>query len=101
MTDKYITVKELRDFGYLQEVNRRFFHPLGLALAVDITEDESEDFILGVLDARDDPEGFIFDPDSVETDAERMRKYRNVEDQWQQRCAIRLKGLGYAVQPIQ
>lgn len=29
---KYLDMDEFRDGGYLQEVNRRFFHPLGLAL---------------------------------------------------------------------
>lgn len=42
-----LSVEELRDAGYLSEANRRFFHPLGLALAV------SEDRIV-VLDGRDD-----------------------------------------------
>ena len=45
---------ELISEGYLQEANRRFFHPLGLALAVD------SDGALLVLDARDDPEGIVF-----------------------------------------
>jgi len=52
---------ELLDCGYVQEVNRRFFHPLGLALAVDrdkVNLDGS--FPVQVWDYRDDPEGFLF-----------------------------------------
>lgn len=38
MTDvKRIDIKEFRAIGFLQEVNRQFFHPLGLALEV-VTE---------------------------------------------------------------
>ena len=36
MTTKTIPLTELRDAGYLQEANRQFFHPLGLALTIDI-----------------------------------------------------------------
>ena len=31
---KYLDLIEFRDFGFLQEVNRQFFHPLGLALEI-------------------------------------------------------------------
>ena len=30
----FMDIREFRDKGYLQEVNRQFFHPLGLALCV-------------------------------------------------------------------
>lgn len=30
----YIPIEELREGGYVQEANRQFFHPLGLALEV-------------------------------------------------------------------
>lgn len=55
---KTLDWKALRDDGYLQEVNRGFFHPLGLALA--ITVDDHGVGTLSILDARDDPEGFNF-----------------------------------------
>lgn len=86
---KRIDIAEFREFGYLQEVNRRFFHPLGLALEVVIedcpecdgtgtwTEQTSPEeaghgsctrcngvgkleTLGGVWDSRDDPEGYIF-----------------------------------------
>ena len=57
----YLNPKELVDGGYLQEVNRRFFHPLGLALATNPDQDtEGGWFAVQVWDYRDDPEGFEF-----------------------------------------
>jgi hypothetical protein len=59
---KRIDIAEFRDIGYLQEANRRFFHPLGLALEVRVDEAGNET-ISGVEDCRDDPEGMVyFDP---------------------------------------
>jgi len=61
MTDgaRYIPAAEFRSEGFLQEVNRCFLHPLGLALEVVVNEDGSE-VIGGVWDYRADPEGMIF-----------------------------------------
>ena len=56
---KRIDIKEFREKGFLQEANRLFFHPLGLALEVMIDEDGSEK-LGGVWDYRDDPEGILF-----------------------------------------
>lgn len=101
---KYVDPKELRSEGFLQEVNRLFFHPLGLALSIVRWEESDiqklidaiynnaiekirltgdnreqviknlirdafaqtgivagEETILGVWDARHDPEGIIFE----------------------------------------
>lgn len=57
---KKIEIKEFREQGFLQEVNRQFLHPLGLALEVSI-DDTGQEFITGVWDYRDDPEGIIYD----------------------------------------
>lgn len=60
MTDiKRIDIAEFRALGFLQEVNRRFLHPCGLALEVTQLEDGSE-VLGGVWDYRDDPEGIVF-----------------------------------------
>ncbi len=84
---KRMDITEFRDLGYLQEVNRLFFHPLGLALEVVIercaecegrgTDDEGPcpecdgagktERLGGVWDSREDPEGFFF-ADSVDPD---------------------------------
>lgn len=58
---KWLPHSEFVSQGYLREVNRVFFHPLGMALAV--REDAETGDVLeiaGVIDSRSDPEGFIF-----------------------------------------
>ena len=70
--------EELSDNGLLQEVNRRYFHPLGLALGYTVD---------------DDPEGMIFaEPPSAEL-RDRVKFRRN----W--RFAGRRQSLGYDIQP--
>lgn len=49
-----------RDAGYLQEVNRQFFHPLGLCLAMVQEADGTVSGFAGVMDFRDDEEGCVF-----------------------------------------
>ena len=61
---KRIDIKEFREKGFLQEANRKFFHPLGLALEIVIEEDGSER-LGGVWDYRDDPEGMFFGPEMI------------------------------------
>lgn len=56
---KRIDIAEFRRLGLLQEVNRLFFHPRGLALEVVVDEDGSEHFG-GVWDYREDSEGMAF-----------------------------------------
>jgi len=56
---KRIDIKEFREFGFLQEANRLFFHPLGLALEVEIDDDGNEK-LGGIWDYRDDPRGILF-----------------------------------------
>jgi len=87
-----VTPKELLEFGYVQEVNRRFFHPLGMAMAVsNIGRNYSFD---GVWDLRKDPEGLTFG-DGVMSE----EKFRRVEEEWAKRAKKRLEALGYIVQP--
>ena len=56
---KRIDIKEFRAKGFLQEVNRKFFHPLGLALEVVVDQNGSER-LGGIWDYRKDPEGIMF-----------------------------------------
>lgn len=90
---KLIPIAEFRKLGYLQEVNRRFLHPLGLAIEVEVEEDGTER-LGGVWDYRDDPEGMLFAPDDI--DAE---KVAYVAHAWEAREPIREGILGYMVQP--
>lgn len=61
---KRIDIAEFRRLGLLQEVNRLFFHPRGLALEV-ISEEDGTERLGGVWDYRDDPEGIIFGDDMI------------------------------------
>lgn len=62
MTDdiKRIDIAEFHRLGLLQEVNRLFFHPRGLALEVVADVGRPPDRFGGVRDYRDDPEGMGF-----------------------------------------
>ena len=91
---KYMSVAEFRDEGYLQELNRRFLHPLGLALEVCVGEDGQESFGQ-IWDGRDDPEGFIYGEDTIE-----LGKVRNIRQLENGRTTTRIDALGFWVQPV-
>jgi len=93
---KYISIKEFREFGFLQEVNRQFFHPLGLALEVTTNDDGSES-LGNVWDYRDDPEGIVFDKfDEVD-----FKKARRVAELREQKAKVRLEIFGFVIQPVE
>lgn len=89
---RYMDIAEFRREGYLHEVNRRFFHPLGLALEVLINEDGSQE-ISGIWDFREDPEGVIYDETAL--NPELIERVRQIEEE---RKPQRLERLGYWVQ---
>lgn len=92
-----MSVAEFRAQGYLQEVNRRILHPLGLALIA--TTLEGWETIIGIRDDRADPEGIIFAPGTLTaTEGERAGR---ITDEWVERSSARLAALGYVVQPIE
>lgn len=59
MSVNRMDIKEFREMGLLAEVNRIFFHPLGLALEVSVDKDGNEK-LGGIWDYRDDPEGMLY-----------------------------------------
>ena len=71
---KRMDITEFRELGFLQEVNRRFLHPLGLALEV-VLEPDGTEHLGGVWDYRDDPEWMIFVAQDIK---EVLRKAGNV-----------------------
>jgi hypothetical protein len=85
---KYLDGETFRNEGYLQEANRQFFHPLGLALELDLKANT-----LRVWDCRDDSEGIRF----VHMDL--RAKADLVDAQRQLRRIPRMEKLGYFVQP--
>ena len=91
---KEMSVKEFCEFGFLHEINRQVLHPLGLALYVNEAAN-GECALGGVLDRRDDPEGFFFGPDILSKE-----KASRVDDLLSLRQVPRLKALGYLVQPV-
>lgn len=86
-----MALKEIEDSGVLQEVNRQFLHPLGLALCV--TYLGGNPAKLEMLDMRQDPEGWIFDEVSIE-------KAKKVELELMKRAGPRMKAIGAIVQPL-
>jgi hypothetical protein len=56
---KYMDIKEFREKGFLQEVNRLVLHPCGLAMEVMVHDDGTET-LGGVWDYRGDPEGMCY-----------------------------------------
>jgi hypothetical protein len=57
---QFISVAEFREAGFLQELNRCFLHPHGLALSVEIDEETGEESFGPIWDSRMDPEGLLF-----------------------------------------
>ena len=69
---KYIDIKEFGEKGYLQELNRLFLHPLGLALEV-IEEADGSETLGGIQDYRDDPNGITYG--LKDADRDRIKKF--------------------------
>lgn len=91
---KKLDISEFRQKGFLQEVNRRFFHPLGLALEVIIKDDGTEQ-LGGIWDYRDDPEGIYFKPESLSTE-----KSNYVTELMNSKMDKRIEMFGDIIQPV-
>ena len=89
---KRMDIAEFREFGYLQELNRGFLHPLGLALEV-VAEDDGTERLGGVWDYRDDPEGVRYE------DLDLTEKAQRVAEEREHRRPAREAALGYWQQP--
>lgn len=92
-------IGQFRELGFLQEVNRQFFHPLGLALEVIIDEKSGVERLGGIWDYRDDPEGLFYPTGVLETD-EAVRKAHVVKSLRDMKATIRSEQHGHVVQPI-
>jgi hypothetical protein len=64
---KYMSAEDFRKLGFLQEVNRKFFYPLGLALEV-LTNKNGDEELGGIWDYRKDPEGNLFGNGMIKQD---------------------------------
>ena len=98
MTDvNYMDIGEFVEAGYLQEVNRGFFHPHGLALEAERDEETGEWRLSGVWDYRDDPEGVLF----ADTSGEQFRsKAQHVYDELVRHSEVREGMFGQVIQPL-
>lgn len=97
-----MTLEEFVDLGYLQEVNRRFLHPMGLALGYErITASIVEPENVGRIRAMyvwqaEDPEGIEFGgftPEEVERGV-------RIEGRFFAGLAARLEMLGWDIEPL-
>ena len=95
---KWMSIEEFQSEGYLQEANRQFFHPLGLALAAGF-DPQNERFYLELWDYRDDPEGMFFSVEELDNE-EARRKAANVEGQRLALAAERIRVSGSGVQML-
>ena len=98
---KYIPIKEFRELGYLQELNRRFLHPLGMALSIQLEKDGSET-VAGIWDCREDKEGVYYN--IAESDEARKELFRKkfdfVDGEMGERLGQRGVILGFGIEPI-
>ena len=93
---EYMDPEEFRQLGILQEINRQFLHPIGLALAVGVDDSGRAVAIAGILDNRDDPEGFIYDfGEGMQEAIDKAIRFRTMRINAHER---RLEKLGYIIQ---
>jgi len=102
---KTMSGEEFRENGYLQEVNRRFFHPVGLAIAIIIDDKTKKVKAIEIQDHRDDPEGLYFginDPtfSSPERVARFIKNKKFVDAEIKKRSRNRKKVVGSVVETI-
>lgn len=93
---KYMDIKEFQSEGYLQEVNRRFFHPLGLALEI-LIEEDGEFRLGGIWDYREDPEGIYYE-DSLARLPIFKQRIERFDKKFLEKGNTRFHELGYVIQ---
>jgi hypothetical protein len=98
---QYMDEDELSTEGYLLEANRQFFHPLGLQLVLQITDDG---FRLRVIDSRSLLAGPVYEADGnpfAPCGRSRREKVARIRSDWEMRAQFRLRRYGYVVQPTE
>jgi len=92
-----MSLEEFREGGYLQELNREFLHPLGLAMSVICENDDDGNLKAvefgGIVDARSDPEGMLFAEGVIDEDA--MKK---VDREFAEKAEYRMENYGFVIQ---
>ncbi len=96
-----MSLQEFQAKGYLQELNRKFLHPLGLAMAVQQNSDGTVEFG-AIQDHRDSEEGVYFDIENSDDDRKEIFKVREnyINSQMATRLGRRVGALGFVNEPI-
>ncbi|MFW6310688.1 MAG: hypothetical protein ACOC1K_00470 [Nanoarchaeota archaeon] len=98
---KFINIREFREKGYLQELNRNFLHPLGLALSIKIDDDGNE-CLGGIWDYRNDKGGIYYN--LSESNKDRIEKFEKnrifIENEFEKRKEKRIEVLGSIIEKI-
>lgn len=92
---RFMAIRDFVDQGYLQEVNRQFFHPLAMALVADETPLDDGLVLVGIR-LTGNADGFVFDaitPDIV-TKAQKVAAVAATV------ARARQAALGYVIQPL-
>lgn len=95
---KYMDLDEFKNLGYLQELNRQFLHPRGLALEMAV-DDEGQWHFGGVWDYRDDPEGINFGGHHLDGSLAKLAEEPQAE--LERHIESRQERLGYVIQPVE
>ena len=95
-------IKDFREYGFLQELNRQFLHPMGMALEVEI-DDNGNEYLGGIWDYTDDEEGIYYDIENrdYEKVMEMKRKREFVDGFREDKEEARKKKLGFIIEPIE
>ena len=91
---KQMSLQEFRDTGLLQEINRKFLHPMGLSMYFDVYDNGTIAFG-GIYDAREDPEGLYYADNEPAFNKE---KEESVSLMFNAKRVSRWNKLGYHVQ---
>lgn len=91
---KVVDIEEIRNAGILQEANRLFFHPRGLALCINTDQDKKW---LSILDWRDDLEGGLFGDTTSESF---KNKAEQVENLYLSKLDVRMDRYGFVIEPL-
>ena len=86
---RVMATDELAETGIVQEVNRRFLHPLGLAL-LPVGNDTFH-----IVGAVRDEEGWVYDDSDLDPE-----KAKEVDDMLSEALERRKEGLGFGIQPV-
>ncbi len=91
-----LPIEEFVDLGLLQEVNRRFFHPIGMELLVRFDQDTNDFSLVGIADHRGVPEGLVLGDGHQPANPGPAAKYDSML-----KSTSRMIAYGYVVQPVE